>query len=312
MKQNLSTTTSITSTYSGEFAGNYIQAALLASPTLGNGTITIRPNIKYKEVVKKLVTADILAAGTCDFTPVGSVTLTEKILEPKEHQVNLQLCKADFRSDYEAISMGFSAMDVLPKNFSDFLIGNINASIGAALETAIWQYNDVFSGFTTLFKDDATVLDVSGTTITASNVQAELAKVVAKIATTNIYNQGEKPIIYAATDVVFNYMISLGGFGANGLGAAGYKNEGPTGVQNANLFFGGLQIVEAPGLKASEMVVAQKSNLVFGTGLMRDQNQVKVLDMADLDGSENVRFISKFTAGVQYYIGSEIVYYWIY
>jgi hypothetical protein len=285
---------------------------LLAAKTLGDNTITIKPNIKYKEVVKKLATANLIATATCDFTDTGSVTLTERIIEPKPLQVNLVLCKDDFRSDWEAVSMGFSAFDTLPSTFANYLIDNIGKSIGANLETKIWQSTVDFSGFTNLFVADATVVDVSGTTITASNVQAELAKVVAAAAALNTFNQGEKPVIYAGTSIMYNYMISLGGFGAAGLGGSGYKAEGPTGVQNAPLFFGGLQLVETPGLPANQMVVAQPSNLWFGTGLMSDMNKVQVLDMADLDGSENVRFIARFTAGVQYGIGSEIVYYWIY
>lgn len=315
MKVDLVTTQSITTTYAGEFAGKYIQAALLAGKTLGSGTITIKPNIKYKEVVKKLVTSGLLQNQTCDFTPTGAVTLTERIIAPKQLQVNLQLCKDDFRSDFDAIAMGYSATDVLPKNFSDFLIANISDSIGATVETEIWQGVDAaggFSGFTFLAKADATVLDVSGTTITAANVQAELAKVVTRISATNIYLSGEKPVIYAGTNVIACYLISLGGFGASGLGGNGYKGEGPTGTGNAPLFFAGIEIVEAPGMPSSEMICAQPSNLWFGTGLMSDQNQVKVLDMNDLDGSDNVRFVMKFTAAVQYGIGSEIVYYWIY
>jgi len=57
------------------------------------------------------------------------------------------------------------------------------------------------------------------------------------------------------------------------------------------------------------MVAAQSSNLHFGTGLMNDQNEIKVLDMADLDGSQNVRFVMRYTAAVNYAIGSEIVWY---
>ena len=48
----MATTTSITSTYAGEFAGKYISAALLSGSTLANDIITIKPNIKYKEVLK--------------------------------------------------------------------------------------------------------------------------------------------------------------------------------------------------------------------------------------------------------------------
>ena len=57
------------------------------------------------------------------------------------------------------------------------------------------------------------------------------------------------------------------------------------------------------------MVAAEKSNLFFGTGLMNDQNEVKVIDMADIDGSQNVRVVMRYTAGVQYGIGSDIVLY---
>lgn len=57
------------------------------------------------------------------------------------------------------------------------------------------------------------------------------------------------------------------------------------------------------------MVAAEKSNLFFGTGLLNDQNEVKVLDMSDLDGSKNLRFVMRYTAGVQYGIASDIVFY---
>ena len=105
----MATTTSITTTYAGEFAGKYISAALLSGKTLADGNITIKPNIKYKEVVKKLATDDLVKDAVCDFDATSTVTLTERILQPEEFQVNLQVCKKDFISDWEAISMGYSA-----------------------------------------------------------------------------------------------------------------------------------------------------------------------------------------------------------
>jgi hypothetical protein len=61
-----------------------------------------------------------------------------------------------------------------------------------------------------------------------------------------------------------------------------------------------------PGLGSSAMVAAQKSNLFFGTGLLSDHNEVRVLDMANLDGSQNYRIIMRYTAGTQYGIGEDI------
>jgi len=42
---------------------------------------------------------------------------------------------------------------------------------------------------------------------------------------------------------------------------------------------------------------------------LADHNEVKLLDMADLDGSKNVRVVMRYTAGVQIGIGADIVYY---
>jgi hypothetical protein len=56
----MATTTSITTTYAGEFAGKYIAAALLSAPTLEKGGITIMPNVKFKQVIKKVSTNDII------------------------------------------------------------------------------------------------------------------------------------------------------------------------------------------------------------------------------------------------------------
>jgi hypothetical protein len=47
------------------------------------------------------------------------------------------------------------------------------------------------------------------------------------------------------------------------------------------------------------MIAAQKSNLFFGTSLLADWQEVKLLDMADLDGSKNVRVIMRMAAGVK-------------
>ena len=67
----------------------------------------------------------------------------------------------------------------------------------------------------------------------------------------------------------------------------------------------------ANGLASNKMIATTKDNLWFGTGLMSDSQEVRVLDMENLDGSQNVRVIMRFTAGVQYGIASDIVTYGI-
>ena len=57
------------------------------------------------------------------------------------------------------------------------------------------------------------------------------------------------------------------------------------------------------------MFAAESTNLFFGTGLMNDWNVVKTIDMADIDGSQNVRVIMRFTAGLAIGIPQDVVYY---
>jgi hypothetical protein len=132
------TVTSITSTYAGQFSGKYIAAALLSAPTLDKEYITIKPNIKFKEVIKKYTNDAIIFDGTCDFNPTSTVSLSEQILQPDEFQVNLTLCKVDFRSDWEALEMGISIYDHLPPTFTDFMIGQVAGQVAQKIEQNIW------------------------------------------------------------------------------------------------------------------------------------------------------------------------------
>ena len=307
----MATNTSITTTYAGEFAGKYISAALLSASTIENGGIEVKPNIKYKEVIKKIATDDVLKNATCDFDPTSTVTLTERIIQPEEFQVNLQLCKKDFRSDWEAVQMGVSAFDSLPPSFADFLIAHVAAKVAQKNETNIWSGTNAtageFDGLVTLMTADGDVTDVVGTTVTAANVIAELGKVVDAIPAT-LYGK-EDLYLYVSQNVARAYVRALGGFGASGLGAAGTNAQGTQWWNNGSLSFDGVKIFVANGLGSNYIVAAEKSNLYFGTGLLSDHNEVKVIDMADIDGSQNVRIVMRLTAGVQYGIGSDIVLY---
>jgi len=312
----MATTTSITTTYAGEFAGEYIAAALLEGATISNGGITVKPNVKLKEVIKKVSTNDIVKDATCDFDATSTITLTEKILQPEEQQVNLQLCKKDFVSDWEALSMGFSAHSNMPSKFSDFLIAHVAAKVAQRTEQSIWagdtSNNGQFNGLTTQIALDADLpaaQEVAGTTVTSANVITELGSIVDAIPSA-LYG-AEDLNVYVSQNIARAYVRALGGFGASGLGAAGTNSMGTQWWNNGSLSFDGVKLFVANGLADNTAVAAEKSNLFFGTGLLSDHNEVKVIDMADLDGSQNVRVVMRFTAGVQYGIVEDIVTYGI-
>ena len=299
---------SITSTYAGEFSGKYISAALLSGNTISKGGIEVRPNIKYKEVVKKVATSGLIVDASCDFTSAGNITLTERIIQPEEFQVNNEFCLTPFISDWEAVSMGYSAYEKIPPKFSDFLIAHVAAEVAQKTEQNIWQGANATAGecdgLVTLAQADADTVKITGTTVTNTNVIAEMAKLI-DAAPSAIYGK-EDLKLYVSQNVAQAYIRALGGF-ANV--TPGYDNKSQMWYSGQELSFDGVQVFLAEGMADNTMMLAQTSNLYFGTGLMNDSSLVKTLDMADLDGSQNVRVIMRFTAGVQYGISSDIVVY---
>jgi hypothetical protein len=319
-RQNLALPTFTQNTYAGEFAGEYIAAALLSAKTLDNKLVTIKPNVKYKSVIQKLDVSGIVQDASCDFVTSGSVALSERILEPKELQVNLELCKQEFVDSWESLQLGFSAFDTIPASFNDYLISYVAGQVAQATETAIWQgtaTNGSFLGFQTAFSasiaaggSGAVLAAKTGSaidsgSITSANVLNKLNNVVDTIPSA-VYGK-EDLLIYVGTQVAKAYQQALAG---GAVGANGWNNQLNVGEKPFN--FNGIEIVLCPGMSDNKIVAAQKSNLFFGTGLLSDHNEVRVLDMANLDGSQNYRIIMRYTAGVQFGIGQDIVYYGAY
>ena len=298
-------------TYSGEFAGKYIAAALLSAKTLDNKNITIMPNVKYKQVIQKIAVDSIVNDASCNFVTSGTVALSERVIEPKELQVNLELCKQNFVASWEALQLGYSAFDEIPKDFNDFLISYVGGQVAQATETSIWAgvaaTNGQFAGFLPALSASAAaggagavVKSTASGSITSANVLTKLDTLVSSIPNT-VYGK-EDLVIYVPTNVVKAYQQALAG-GAQG--ANGFNNMMNVGEKPLN--FNGIELVWSPGMTDSYLVAAQKSNLFFGTGLLSDYNEVRVLDMAQIDGSQNFRIIMRYTAATQFGIGSDIV-----
>lgn len=312
----MATTATITSTYAGQDSAKYVKAALLSGNTLSSGKITILPNVKYKTVLHRLLVDGVLKDASCDFTATSTVTLNEKVLTPKELQINLQLCKKDLHQTWEAESMGMSAHDVLPKNFSDFLIAYVIEKVAAQMEVAIWRgatgTSGSIDGFMTQLTVDAalpTANEIAGTTVTAANCIEELRKITTAIPDT-LFGRDDLHI-FVSQNIYRAYIQSLGGFSVAATSNNGVGNNGTQWYNGQDLTFDGVKVFCANGLASNTAIATTVDNLFFATGLLNDQNLVKVIDMADLDGSENVRMVMRMTAGVGYHSVGDIVTYGI-
>jgi hypothetical protein len=296
----MATTTSLTTTFAGREAAGYIRAAFLSNESLA--AVTFKENIEYKQVVRKLVDNITFANATCDFTPTGTVTLTERILVLEKFQVHRQLCKKDFLSDWEAKS---EQDGNLHASLTDAIIANVMAGVAANNEVVMWQGVNAtageYAGFETLFLADSAVLDVATPeAITSANVIEEMARLVLTLPT-RVRRATEKPVIAVSSNVAEAFRTAI-----LGLGGGSYLYQGETVKMT---WQGQYDIIECPGMSDDTMAMFQKSNLWFGTNLLDQWNSVAVLDMYDKDLSDNVRFACSFFAGVQYGFGDEIAFY---
>ena len=296
----MATTTSLTTTFAGREAAGYIRAAFLSNESLA--AVTFKENIEYKQVVRKLVDNVTFANATCDFTPTGTVNLTERILTLEKFQVQRELCKNTFLSDWESRS---EQNNELHASLTDALIANVMAGVAANNERLMWQGVNAtageYAGFETLFLADAAVLDVADPeAITSANVIDEMNKLVLTLPT-RVRRATEKPVIAVSSNVAEAFRTAI-----LGLGGGSYLYQGETVKMT---WQGQYDIIECPGMSDDTMAMYQKSNLWFGTNLLDQWNTVAVLDMYQYDLSNNVRFSCSFFAGVQYGFGDEIAFY---
>ncbi len=298
----MATTTTVNSSYAGTVAGDIIGKAFKEADTIQRNLVTVLVNIPVKQVIRKIDYGNGRTDYSCGFTPAGSVTIGEVILEPKKIKNEAELCKEDFRNVWDTASMGFSAHnDNMPVDEESALLVEILADTAQATDSDIWVGDATddghFDGFIPKFLLDATVIDVTAVAVTKANV---ISKIEAVMAAVPVALRRKQDLVFAVSnDVALFYQQALVSAGiSNGVGGNDFQ-----------LRYGNYVLEIVNGLPDSTMVVYQKKNLYFGTGLLSDHNEVRIKDMDDTDLSGTVRYKMVYTAGIQYVRGAEIVLY---
>jgi len=296
-----------TSNFAGKAAGFYISAALKEAKSLD--FLTMIENIKYKSNIQRMAGSGVVADATCDFTDAGTLALTEKVLEPKNLQINLDLCKSTLLDSWEALQMRAGAGAPPPASFDDYVISYMGEIIAQATEESIWEGTAVagkFNGFlgaaTGLLLPgvDATVIQSSASAAyVAGNIIANLQTLTSDMASNiSAVLRKEDLHIYMSPKTYALYVSAVS--------TLGYVN-----AYNMNgdyePVFEGYKIAVCPGMADNQLVAAEKSNLFYGTDLLSDATRITLMDMAALDGSDNMRLVARYSGGVQTGVGADIV-----
>jgi len=295
-----------TSNFAGKAAGFYISAALNQANSLDY--LTLIENIKYKSNIQRMAGSSLIANASCDFTDAGTLALTENVLEPKNLQINLDLCKATLLDSWEALQMRAGAGAPPPASFDDYVISYMGEIIANGVEGSVWsgagatagQFEGFLTATTGAFAQDGTVnASTASAAYTVDNIIENLQTLTADMATDiSAVLRKEDLHIYMSPKTYALYVSKVS--------TMGYVN-----AYNMNgdyvPVFEGYKIAVCNGMPDNQLVAAEKSNLFFGTDLLSDQTRISLMDMAALDGSDNMRLVARYSGGVQIGIGADIV-----
>lgn len=294
----MATTTTLDTSYAGKYAGEYIKAAFLANESLQH--VTVKENIDWRAVVKRYTDDIAFEAPTCDFTPLGEITIEERWLTLKKFQIHRNICKNEFLQDWPAGDYQKGNMEAA---LTDTIIANMLEGIAQYNETTLWTGDGAlatqYDGLLKLMDTDASVQKPAAAAITTGTVFTVLQNVI-DLMPDAVKRANEKPLLYMSSDVWEKFMF------ASAASGNGWYTYG--GAEVPKTFLGLYQIVVCGGLPANTVLFMRKSNAWFGTNLLNDWNNIQVVDMAQF-AENNVRFAAQFFAAAQYGIGSEIVAY---
>lgn len=309
------------SSYAGELALPYIAPAILSANTIADNLVTVHNNVKYKAVLKKLsAAAEIIDSASCDFdSTAGDLDLDERVLTVTELQVNQQLCKKDFRQDWEALQTGGALLgDRLPPNFETFLLQFLAGKVQEGIEKSIWQgnFNNTngtassntlpFDGLFHVAVDNTLGNEDTGAGVNSdANILTRVDNMVTGAPST-VLNASDS-VIYMSRKSQYLFQRALGGVvdrvidatSANSASAATAPAQGGILTGALPTQYMGIPIVTPFGMPDDAMMFTPVSNLHFGSNLFTDQIEAKLVDMSLTDASDNVRVAMRFSGGVQ-------------
>jgi hypothetical protein len=257
-------------TYTGKDLEGFFAEALLKG--VSKESFKLIPNVKSKAKIAQLNLGDFLQDADCTFSNTGEGTLAQKEIEAHDVKLNLSYCSTTFETNYlsELMRAGSNSDQVMPETVEAFLLQQVAEKTSADLEKVVWQGSGATPNFVSeigleaKLAADGDVIDVSGTTLGAGNIIAEMNKVYDAIPAE--LRDKEDLAIYVGTAAGSYYRQAL----ANASAETYYMQK------HDELEFLGVKIIVAGGLSANKMVAAQQSNLLLITDLMSDFGEVLV------------------------------------
>lgn len=299
----------VNSTFAGVEATPIISASLFKGKTLDNKWIKVLTDVRYKAVIQKFDSTNLIQAYAAAFNDSGTFTKAEAVLTITDLMVNKEFPKKQLESDWRSSNYTGGATDSSDQAFTNYVVDYITAKTADQLEMELWRGNftgatatlTAYTKFDGIYRkiDSSSPNRVTATGITKANVFSMFDATYEKALTSCSQILDNNPVFYVSN--------KTSGFFAQ----AQTVNDTSRGAITSGgvMQYLGYEVRVCPGCFDDMIVFCVPDNIVFGTLLVDDANSVVVKDMLDSTLDLNVRMRIDFKAGVQVGYGAEIVYF---
>ena len=269
-------------------------------------------NVNSKVKIGSLEFDDVIQGEDCDFSSTDA-NLDAKLMEPCKLSIGVEVCQWDLQNSFVAEYMGssnqidFQNTSGLTPEFLTHYYERLGAKLEDNLEKLTWRGSDGTLGATgsgylaecngleVKFENDSDIIDVTGTTVTTSNVIAEITKVYDEIP--DVLDKSNV-VLFVSSNIMNAFKVAVASESAEQ-----YINRVPT------MNFIDVKLVEAKGMSPNTMTASRLSNYIFLTDVISPASELITINMKATTGDRKLRTISDFTFGVDYVNPTEIVYY---
>ena len=295
----------ISTTYVGQLATPFVAPAILSADSIAHGYISVLENVRHEAVLKKFA-GGAIGPRTCEFTTIANpLALSDITLTTAQLQVNEQVCNYQLAQDWAAAQMrGASA--AMPNAYQGFISNYVAKIVQADVENNIWDGNfdplgaggvpahTSFDGIMKHYFDSAQthqagtvgVWQGSVPATTATYILSHLEAAAALIPSAIVGDPDTK--LYMSRKSAQLYYQAL---------AATYQlpflNDGVVAR------YSGYDIIAPAGFPDNCVVFSKVDNLYFGTNVLTDMIEARMLDLTGVTGDAVTRVAMLFDVGTQ-------------
>lgn len=305
---NLATSpvTYVNKTYAGMLAVPFVAPAILSADSVANGYLTVLENVRHKAVLKKF-SGGAIADRTCEFTRplLGTqLVLTDVVLETAQLQVNDEFCNNELAQDWAAAQMQ-GADAGMPNAYASFVSQYVARITQAGVERNIWhgKYDHTdgavgtgadqsFAGILNKYVagagtyENTNVGAWTGDAVTVTGILTNLAALVA-LAPDSIAGDPDANIYISRKSANLYYQALAATY------SVPFLNDGLVAR------YAGYNIITPAGFPDDTAVLSKKDNMYFGTNVLTDMTEARILDLTAVTGDAVTRVALLFDAGCQ-------------